>query len=68
MENLRNRIEKGFEVFAATIYRHRIKTLLVMGVLIAALLANFLLAPALMVLVNDKKAQTEQMGEYAQAS
>ncbi len=40
MKDLRNRIEKGFEVFTGTIYRHRIKTLLAMGILFRSIRAR----------------------------
>ncbi len=38
--NVRNRIEAWFEAFAAVIFRHRFKTLAIMGVLIIALLSQ----------------------------
>ena len=40
MNNFRTRIEKYFERFAKLIYRHRIKTLLLMGLLIAITLSQ----------------------------
>ncbi len=40
MRAIRNRIEKGFEQFARVIYRHRIKTLLVILVITAAIISQ----------------------------
>ena len=40
MSAIRNRIEKGFEQFARKIYRHRIKTLLVILVITAAIITQ----------------------------
>ena len=40
MSRIRNRIERGFEHLALAIYRNRLKTLAVMGILIAALISQ----------------------------
>ena len=40
MSNIRNRIERGFELFARMIYRNRIKTLLVVVAITVAIIAQ----------------------------
>ena len=40
MKNLRNRVERGFEKFAYFIYRHRIKTVIIMLLLMGAVISQ----------------------------
>jgi len=40
MKNLRNRVERGFENFAYFVYRHRIKTVIIMLLLMATLISQ----------------------------
>ena len=40
MKNLRNRMERGFENFARSIYRHRIKTVIIMLFLMGAVISQ----------------------------